>query len=86
MATPSIGPEAGLISDFRYVTPLYSKGQAADLIDVPRQTFRNWAVGYVYKRINEPVITAEPLVTTAGAHGPTVPFVGLAEAYARRLS
>jgi uncharacterized protein (DUF433 family) len=71
----------GLISDFRYVTPLYTKGQAADLIDVPRQSFRNWAVGYAYKRMDGVVMAAEPLVTTAGAHGPTVPFVGLAEAY-----
>ncbi|MFD8557469.1 DUF433 domain-containing protein [Streptosporangium canum] len=81
MATSDTGPGAGLINDFRYVTPLYTKGQAADLIDVPRQTFRNWAVGYVYKRIDQPVVAAEPLVTTAGAHGATVPFVGLAEAY-----
>ncbi|WP_423229278.1 hypothetical protein [Streptosporangium minutum] len=34
------------------------------------------AVGYVYKRIDQPVVAAEPLVTTAGAHGATVPFVG----------
>ncbi|GAA0394711.1 putative antitoxin VapB45 [Acrocarpospora corrugata] len=81
MATSTAGPAGGLMSDFRYVTPLYTKRQAADLIDVPRQTFRNWAVGYAYKRLNEPLVVAEALVTTAGAQGPTVPFVGLAEGY-----
>ncbi len=75
------GPGTGLISDFRYVTPLYTKAEAADLIGVPRQSFRNWAVGYAYKRMDGVVVAAEPLVTTAGASGPTVPFVGLAEAY-----
>lgn len=74
-------PGAGLINDFRYVTPLYTKGQAADLIGVPRQSFRNWAVGYAYKHVDGLVVAADPLVTTAGAKGPTVPFVGLAEAY-----
>ncbi|MEV4097516.1 DUF433 domain-containing protein [Streptosporangium saharense] len=78
---PNTGEKAGLINDFRYVTPIYSKSQAADLIGVPRQTFRNWAVGYAYKRIDAPFVVAEPMVTTAGTHGSTVPFVGLAEAY-----
>ncbi|MEU1877853.1 DUF433 domain-containing protein [Streptosporangium sp. NPDC020072] len=78
---PNAGEKAGLINDFRYVTPIYSKVQAADLIGVPRQTFRNWAVGYAYKRINAPIMVAEAMVTTAGTHGSTVPFVGLAEAY-----
>lgn len=80
MRTRAGGP-GGLIRDFRYVTPLYTKGQAADLIGVPRQSFRNWAVGYAYKRMDGVVVAAEPLVTTAGSYGPTVPFVGLAEAY-----
>ncbi|MEU4834918.1 DUF433 domain-containing protein [Streptosporangium sp. NPDC023615] len=80
MGTRTGSPE-GLIGDFRYVTPLYTKGQAADLIGVPRQSFRNWAVGYAYKRMDGVAVAAEPLVTTAGSHGPTVPFVGLAEAY-----
>lgn len=75
------GLDADLINDFRYITPLYTKRQAADLIVVPRRTFVNWAVGYAYKRINAPIVVAEPLVTTVGAHGSTVPFVGLAEAY-----
>ncbi|MFD0887079.1 DUF433 domain-containing protein [Streptosporangium algeriense] len=78
---PNTGEKTGLINDFRYVTPIYSKVQAADLIGVPRQTFRNWAVGYAYKRIDSPIMVAEPLVTTAGTHGSTVPFVGLAESY-----
>jgi uncharacterized protein (DUF433 family)/plasmid stabilization system protein ParE len=73
-----------MVEDYRYVTPLYTKGQAADLIDVPRQTFRNWAVGYAYKRVDGVSVAADPLVTTAGSprqHAPTVPFVGLAEGY-----
>lgn len=37
--------------------------------------------GYAYKRLDGPVVAADPLVTTVGASGPTVPFVGLAEAY-----
>jgi uncharacterized protein (DUF433 family) len=74
-------PRTGLITDFRYVTPLYSKSLAADLIGVPRESFRNWSVGYAYKRMDGVTVAVEPLVTTAGAQGPTVPFVGLAEAY-----
>ncbi|SEU35133.1 DUF433 domain-containing protein [Nonomuraea wenchangensis] len=73
-----------MVDDYRYVTPLYTKGQAADLIGVPRQTFRNWAVGYAYKRVDGVSVAAEPLVTTAGSprqHSPTVPFVGLAEGF-----
>ena len=81
MAARTTDSAAGLMRDFRYVTPLFTKAQAADLIGVPRQTFRNWAVGYTYTRMDGLSRLAEPLVTTAGVHGPTVPFVGLAEAY-----
>jgi uncharacterized protein (DUF433 family) len=81
METHGDRPHPGLIGDCRYVTPLYTKRQAAVLIGVPRYSFRNWSVGYAYKRMDGLTVAVEPLVTTAGAYGPTVPFVGLAESY-----
>jgi uncharacterized protein (DUF433 family) len=70
--------------DVHYTAPLYVKAEAARIIGTPAATFRNWAVGYTYKRVGAPPAVVEPLVTTAdpvGAHGPSVPFIGLAEAY-----
>lgn len=38
--------ERGLIDDPHYTTPLYNKVEAAHIIAIPSQTFRDWAVGY----------------------------------------
>jgi uncharacterized protein (DUF433 family) len=70
--------------DVHYITPLYRKAEAARLIAVHPSTFRNWAVGYAYKRLDGSQVVSQPIVTTAQAaslQGPSVPFVGLAEAY-----
>lgn len=74
----------GCIDDPRYTTPIYRKKEAAHLIEVPPQTFRNWSMGYAYKRLDGSHLTSEPIVTTlppSQPYGPSVPFVGLAEAY-----
>jgi hypothetical protein len=41
--------EGDVIDDPHYTTPLYHKAEAAHIIAVPAQTFRNWAVGYARK-------------------------------------
>jgi uncharacterized protein (DUF433 family) len=65
-----------------YTTPLYTQAEAASIIGVPANTFRNWAHGYSYKTLGELVAVKEPLVTMAPEHNRLrVPFIGLAEAY-----
>jgi hypothetical protein len=64
--------------------PIYHKAEAAHIIAVPAQTFRNWSVGYAYKRLDGSQVVSAPIVTTlepGRPHGVSVPFVGLAEAY-----
>ncbi|WP_146778860.1 DUF433 domain-containing protein [Actinomadura craniellae] len=73
-----------VLEDPHYSLPLYQKTQAARIINVAPQTFRNWAVGRTYKRLGGEVATSAPIVTTiesSSARHPSVPFVGLAEAY-----
>jgi uncharacterized protein (DUF433 family) len=73
-----------VIDDPHYTTPLYHKTEAAHIIAVPSQTFRDWAVGYAYKRLDGSQVVSAPIVTTLEAtrpQGASVPFVGLAEAY-----
>jgi uncharacterized protein (DUF433 family) len=73
-----------VIDDPHYTTPIYHKAEAAHIIAVPGQTFRNWAVGYARKRLDGSHVVSAPIVTTlepARPHGVSVPFVGLAEAY-----
>lgn len=72
------------IDDPHYTTPLYHKTEAARIIAVPSQTFRDWAVGYAYKRLDGSHVVSAPIVTTlepVRPQGVSVPFVGLAEAY-----
>src|SRR5487761_1663643 len=72
------------IDDPHYTTPLYHKAEAARIIAVPAQTFRDWAVGYARKRLDGSQVVSAPIVTTLDPlrpHGVSVPFVGLAEAY-----
>lgn len=65
-----------------YTTPLYSQAEAAWIVGVPANTFRNWAHGYAYKTIDEKIVSKEPLITLAPKHNQMrVPFLGLAEAY-----
>jgi uncharacterized protein (DUF433 family) len=73
-----------VIDDPHYTTPLYRKAEAAHIIAVPAQTFRDWAVGYARKRLDGSQVVSAPIVTTldpARPQGASVPFVGLAEAY-----
>ena len=75
---------SGVIDDPHYTTPIYHKAEAAHIIAVPAQTFRNWSVGYAYKRLDGSQVVSAPIVTTlepVRPHGVSVPFVGLAEAY-----
>lgn len=72
------------IGDPHYTTPLYHKAEAAHIIAVPAQTFRDWAVGYARKRLDGSHVVSAPIVTTlepVRPKGVSVPFVGLAEAY-----
>ena len=76
--------EREVINDPHYTTPLYRKADAAHIIAVPAQTFRNWAVGYARKRLDGSQVVSAPIVTTLDPvrpRGVSVPFIGLAEAY-----
>ena len=73
-----------VIHDPHYSVPIYHKTEAAHIVAVPAQTFRNWSVGYAYKRLDGSQVVSPPIVTTlppVRPQGVTVPFVGLAEAY-----
>jgi uncharacterized protein (DUF433 family) len=75
---------SAVIDDPHYTTPLYHKTEAAHIIAVPAQTFRDWAVGYARKRLDGSHVVSAPIVTTlepVRPQGVSVPFVGLAEAY-----
>lgn len=76
--------EGRVIDDPHYATPIYRKAEAARIIAVPAQTFRDWAVGYARKRLDGSQVVSAPIVTTlepVRPQGVSVPFVGLAEAY-----
>jgi uncharacterized protein (DUF433 family) len=76
--------ERRVIDDPHYTTPIYRKAEAAQIIAVPAQAFRDWAVGYARKRLDGSQVVSAPIVTTldpARPGGVSVPFVGLAEAY-----
>lgn len=65
-----------------FTTPLYSQAEAAWIVGVPTNTFRNWAHGYAYKTTTERIVSKDPLITLAPEHNRMrVPFLGLAEAY-----
>jgi hypothetical protein len=55
---------SAVIDDPRYTTPLYHKAEAAHIIAVPAQTFRDWAVGYAHKRLDGSLLVSAPIVTT----------------------
>lgn len=76
--------ERSVIDDPHYSTPIYHKAEAARIIAVPAQTFRDWAVGYARKRLDGSQVVSAPIITTLEPprpQGVSVPFVGLAEAY-----
>ena len=53
-----------VVHDPHYSTPTYHKTEAAHIIAVPAQTFRNWSVGYAYKRLDGSQVVSAPVVTT----------------------
>lgn len=68
--------------DSRFTKPLYSVSEAAAYVGVPRSTFDTWARGYDRRPSGRRPVHGEPLLTTAGERGLTIPFVGLAEGMA----
>src|SRR5271166_3328099 len=56
--------EREVIDDPHYTTPIYHKAEAAHIIAVPAQTFRNWAVGYARKRLDGSQVVSAPIVPT----------------------
>ncbi|GAA1767173.1 DUF433 domain-containing protein [Streptomonospora arabica] len=72
------------LDDPRYTTPIYRRSEAAQLVGVRTNTFRNWANGYTIKRpsgrrtVSASLITTDP---TVSGRKPSVPFVGVAESY-----
>jgi uncharacterized protein (DUF433 family) len=85
------------LNDPHYTVPLYRKAEAARIIRVPSSTLRNWAGGPARsgdvstltgrRHTAETVdvwVLREGLITVAESatpRGPTIPFVGLTEAY-----
>jgi hypothetical protein len=69
----------------RFETLLYGIGEAAGYLYVPPTTLRNWVNGYPHRGgagrgpVARPVVTA---VQPERRNGPSLPFIGLAEAYA----
>lgn len=81
-----MGPQEAVdsLEDPRFDVPLYTVAEAARILDVPSSTLSTWAKGYVRPFADRPTVTAGSVITwlepeTAGA--PSIPFVGLAEAY-----
>lgn len=69
----------------RFATPLYGIAEAADYIAVPPSTFTTWAYGYERRSPAGGRVRGKPVITAtrpAGKNQPSVPFFGLAEAYA----
>ena len=84
MTQTPVAPPAAPLEDPRFTTPLYTIAQAASVLAVPTATLRDWATGYLRKRVGAQATIGQPVVTTAEPptpQGPSLPFVGLAEAY-----
>ena len=65
-----------------YEVPLYTLGEAAQIVGAGRSTVHRWARGYTYRTPGGIAVEAVPLITTTGiGRRPVVPFVGLAETY-----
>lgn len=66
----------------RFDTPLYTVAEAARYLDVPDSTLRSWTYGYHRRTHGRADVSGDPILTSVprpGAHGPVIPFVGLAE-------
>jgi uncharacterized protein (DUF433 family) len=66
----------------RFDEPLYTIGEAAQMLRVPPSTFATWAHGYTRRPPSRRPTVAEPVVTAFPAgerHHPEIPFVGLVE-------
>lgn len=66
----------------RFVEPIYTIAEVADIVKVPASTLSRWARGYVRRPPGRPEVRVEPLIAHAGAYRPRypyIPFVGLAE-------
>ena len=66
---------SGVIDDPHYTMPIYHKAEAAHIIAVPAQTFRNWSVGYAYKRLAGSQVVSVRIVTTLEPAQPRAPVV-----------
>jgi len=64
--------------------PLYTLREVASYVGIPESTLGTWANGYVRHPPGRPLVTGGPVVTRLPgyAYGPSVPFIGLAEAMA----
>jgi uncharacterized protein (DUF433 family) len=74
--------EVGTMAVDRFETLLYGFGEAAGYLSIPPTTLRNWVYGnprYAGRGATTPVVTA---VRPERRSGPSMPFIGLAEAYA----
>jgi uncharacterized protein (DUF433 family) len=69
-------------ADVRFTEPLYTVGEAATFLRVPRSTMATWAGGYTRRRPGGASTKAGPVVTAFQGDRklPRIPFVGLAEA------
>lgn len=74
--------EVGTMAVDRFETLLYGIGEAAGYLSIPPTTLRNWVYGnprYAARGVTSPVVTA---TQPERRSGPSMPFIGLAEAYA----
>lgn len=71
------------IDQARFVDPLYTITEAADIVKVPPTTLTTWARGYVRRPPGRPEVRGNPIITSVGEprrNQPLIPFVGLTEA------
>ena len=79
------GRGVGTVGVDRFETLLYGIGEAAGYLSIPPTTLRNWVYGYQRHDGGGRSSTANPVVTAVHPErrdGPSMPFIGLAEAYA----
>ena len=78
---------ATLTKDDRFTVPLYTLGEAASYLRVPKSTLTTWADGYEHRRLERQgvrtvrgasSVTAVPSRSRGHAR---LPFIGIAEAY-----
>jgi uncharacterized protein (DUF433 family) len=79
------GRGVGTVGVDRFETLLYGIGEAAGYLSIPPTTLRNWVYGYQRHGGGGRSSTASPVVTAVQPErrdGPSMPFIGLTEAYA----